>query len=138
MGQKHDSHRLGQAPPAEEALNWDFYDLDFSVHKSRRYHEKLSAFYAAWRDRMRITTAIAGSAAFFIVVAHEQTAAEVITAFIGLWAILDIIVMPDKKHDLHNSLCKRFTGLAAKIEQMPPTEETLRELKAERLVLEQN
>jgi len=87
---------------------------------------------------MRIVTAIAGSGAFFVVVAQYQHAAEIVTAFVGLWAILDIIVMPDKKHDIHNDLCKRFTSLAAKIQHLPRTEESLRELVGERLVLEQS
>ncbi|HEY8335302.1 MAG TPA: hypothetical protein VIQ05_16030 [Tardiphaga sp.] len=116
----------------------DFEDLDFAIHRSRRYHEKLAAFFAAWRDRMRVVTAVAGSAAFFVVVGKYQHAAEVLTAFIGLWAILDIIIMPDKKHDAHNALSKQFTALAAKIESSPKTEGALRDLKTERLLIEVN
>jgi hypothetical protein len=127
---------LGQAAAAEE-IALEFHHLNFAVQKSRRYHEKLSAFYGKWRDRMRVVTAIAGSGAFVVVVAKYQHAAEWITAFVALWAVLDIIIMPDKKHDLHNELCKRFTGLAAKLHQIPRTPESLRELTAERLILEQ-
>jgi hypothetical protein len=135
--QRKQDDRLGQADAAQEEIELEFYHLDFAVQKCRRYHEKLSGFYGKWRDRMRVVTAVAGSGAFLIVVAQYQHAAEWITAFIALWAVLDIIIMPDKKHDLHNDLCKRFTGLAAKIKQLPMTPETLRELTAERLLLEQ-
>jgi len=137
-GQENPSHGLGPAPSAEERLAGEFYDLDFSVHRSRRYHEKLARFYASWRDRFRIVTACAGSGAFLLIVRDFQVAAEFVTAFVALWAVVDIIVGPDKKHDLHNELCKRFTGLAAKIQQVPNTKESLRELVAERLLIEQN
>jgi hypothetical protein len=136
------SDRLGPAEAGQEKgrewLEGEFYDLDFSIQRSRRYHEKLSSFYGAWRDRMRVVTAIAGSGAFFVVVAKYQHTAEIVTAFVGLWAVLDIILMPDKKHDRHNELCKRFIGLASKLQQLPHTEESLRELTAERLLLEEN
>ena len=56
----------------------------------------------------------------------------------ALWAILDIIVMPDKKHDRHNELCKRSTGLAGKVARTARTEASYAELKAERLLLEEN
>lgn len=132
---------MGQTATAEgrdeEELKWQFYDLDFSIQRSRRYHEKLAAFFASWRNRFRIVTVLAGSGAFFAVVGKYQHAAELITAFIGLWAILDIIFMPDKQHDLHNELSRSFTALAAKLQQMPQTPATLRELTAERLLLEQ-
>lgn len=130
--------RLGQASQAKVDLDQEFFSLDFSIHKSRRYHEKLASFYAGWRDRMRVVTAVAGSAAFFIVVARSQHAAEVITAFVALWAVLDIIFMPDKKHDKHNELGKRFTALAVKMHQSPQTADALHELTAERLLIEEN
>jgi hypothetical protein len=138
MARQKQRDGLGQAQTAEEDLKEKIFDLDFSVHKSRRYHEKLCAFYGAWRDRMRIVTAIAASGAFFIVVVDYKFTAELITAFVGLWTILDIIVMPDKKHDKHNELCKRFTALAAKIQRMQQTEGAYQELVAERLLLEEN
>jgi hypothetical protein len=137
MGQNK-SHGLGQTNQAKGELEQEFFSLDFSVHKSRRYHEKLAAFYGSWRDRMRVVTAIAGSGAFFIVVSGWQHTAVAITAFVALWAILDIIVMPDKKHDRHNELCKRFTSLAAKIQRSLLTKEALKELIAERLLIEEN
>lgn len=138
QSERREDDGLGSStPPAEEGLNDRFYDLEFSVQRSRRYHEKLTGFYGKWRDRIRIVTAIAGSGAFLIVVAKHQTAAEWITGFIALWAVLDIIIMPDKKHDLHNESCKRFVALAAKIQQSQKTEAALRDLTGERLLIEE-
>ncbi|UYN94906.1 MAG: hypothetical protein KIT25_23295 [Enhydrobacter sp.] len=145
MGTQEAGQRDGLGPTEaakeerrREDLEGGFYDLDFAAHRCRRYHEKLTVFYGAWRNAFRVVTVLAGSSAFFVVVAEFQSLAVFITAFVGLWAILDIVWMPDKKHDLHNELCKRFIGLAAKIERAPRTEEALRELRAERLLIEQN
>src|SRR6266851_5988928 len=106
--QRKQDDGLGQAAAtAAEEMMLEYHHLNFAVQKSRRYHEKLSGFYGKWRDRMRVVTAVAGSGAFLIVVASSQHAAEWITAFVALWAVLDIIIMPDKKHELHNELSKR-------------------------------
>lgn len=134
-----DSNGLGQTEASKEAgLKDEFYDLDFSVQKSRRYHEKLSGFYGNWRDRIRVVTVIAGSSAFLLVVKDWQRAAEAITAFVALWAVLDIIIRPDKKHELHDELGRKFTALAARLQEAPQTAEALRALTAERLRIEEN
>ena len=135
-GQLH-SDGLGQSgAAAEEALKYQFESLSFSVQKNRRYHEMLCGFYGAWRDRMKVVTAAAGSGAFIIVTARYQHAAEILSAFIALWATLDIIVSPDKKADRSRDLTEKFVELATRIEQAPLTEASLRQLKSERLQIE--
>lgn len=134
LGSTQTSKEGGREPDVEG----DFYDLEFAVHRCRRYHEKLAIFYDFWRNVFRVVTVIAGSGAFFVVVAKNQELATFVTAFVGLWAVLDIVWAPDKKHDLHKDLCKRFIGLAAKIEESPQTEEALRKLRADRLSIEQD
>jgi hypothetical protein len=123
---------------AEKELKGQIYDLSFSVHKSRRYHEKLFAFYGAWRDWMKIVTVIAGSGAFFLLTADSKVAAEFMTAFVALWAVLDIVIKPDKKAEKHSELLKGFTSLAAQIEEMPHTSEAYKQLAASRLRLEES
>jgi hypothetical protein len=88
---------LGQAQTAEEGLKWKFYDLNFSVSRSRRYHEKLCAFYGGWRDAVKIVTVIAGSGLFLLVLAEHKLAAELLAGFVALWAMIDYLVGPDKK-----------------------------------------
>jgi hypothetical protein len=137
-GQNPQSDGLGQAQAAEERerLNWDFYDLDFSVRKSRRYHEKLSAFYGLWRDWVKIVTIVSGSGLFFLLMAQAKGVAEILAGFVAVWAALDYIVSPDKKAEQHHELCQQFIDLAIKFERAPRTQETYRELAAERLELE--
>ncbi|MGY3347147.1 MULTISPECIES: hypothetical protein [unclassified Bradyrhizobium] len=103
---------LGQAETAQERLNWDFYDLDFTVQRSRRYHEKLCGFYGVWRDWLKIVSVVAGSGVFVLLMASASHAAEIISAFVAAWAILDFIVEPTKKADQHCELGKKFTDLA--------------------------
>jgi len=134
--QDHRKHGLGQAAPAEERLKWDIYDLDFSVRKSRRYHERLCGFYGVWRDWVKIVTVVAGSGLFFLVFAGAKSAAEILAGFVALWAAVDYMVAPDKKAEKHRDLCERFIELAKQIETMPQTEKAYRQLAAERLELE--
>jgi hypothetical protein len=127
---------LGQAEAAEETLKGDFYDLDFSAQKSRRYHEKLSTFYGVWRDAVKIVTVISGSGLWFLLFAGAQHFAEWLAAFIAVWAALDYLISPDKKAEKHSDLREEFTDLAKKIALAPRTDEAYRNLLAERLDLE--
>lgn len=140
MGQgKHENDGLGSAPPdAAEAedLGWRFYDLDFSVRKSRRYHEKLCAFYGVWRDWVKIVTVLAGCGAFFLIFADAKHAAEVFTAFVAAWAAVDYMVAPDKKAEKHRDLREEFIDLAKRIQTSARTEKAYHALEAERLELE--
>jgi hypothetical protein len=113
-----------------------YYDLDFSVRKSRRYHEKLCAFYGVWRDWVKIVTVLAGSGAFFLIFADAKHAAEILAAFVAAWAAIDYMVAPDKKAEKHRELCEAFIDLAKQIETTPRTEKAYRTLAAERLELE--
>lgn len=129
---------MGQAEtPEQEELKWQIYDLSFSVHKTRRYHEKLCAFYSGWRDWIKIVTVISGSGAFFLLLADWDKLAGIFSAIVALWAILDIVVSPDKLAEKHSDLFKQFTALAGRIEAAPRTDEAYRELQAARFVLEE-
>jgi hypothetical protein len=61
---------------------------------------------------------------------------EWLTGFVGLWAILDIVIRPDKMHDLHSELRVRFIGLAIRLQQTQRTKASLAELTAQRLEIE--
>lgn len=132
----HQDNGLGSAKAAEEKLKLDIYDLDFSVRKSRRYHEKMRAFYGAWRDWVKIVTVLTSSGLFFLLLADAERVATLLAAFVAAWAVLDFILTPDKKAEQHRDLCERFIDLASKITKMPRTEEAYRALAAERLEIE--
>lgn len=106
------------------------------MHKSRRYHEKLSAFFARWRDRSRILTVVFGSGAFLIVANGLGQIAVVASAVVALWAILDLVLMPDKKAETHTALSRRFTALAAEIATAPRNNRSLSKLTTKRLEIE--
>jgi hypothetical protein len=136
MGREEQNDGLGQAEAAQEGLKWDFYDLDFSVQKSRRYHEKLAAFYGVWRDWIKIVSVIAGSGVFLLLLASATRFAEVFAAFVALWAILDYVIKPAEKADDHSELGQKFTDLAIRIAKSPRTPEAVGELSATRMEIE--
>jgi hypothetical protein len=129
---------LGQAATSEEEVNDQAFDLSFSVHKSRRYHEKLCGFYSWWRDSMKLVTAVSGSGVFVLLFASWTTLGTALSAFVALWAILDIVIGPDKKAELHKDFCQRFTELAAQMEGVEPALESLRRWRAARLDIEKD
>jgi len=136
-GQEPRNDGLGQAATAEEeGLKWAFYDLDFSVRKSLRYHEKLCAFYGVWRDWIKIVSVVAGSGVFLLLLASATHFAEVFAGFVALWAILDYIIQPDKKAEKHCDLGERFSDLAIKLARSAKTQEEYNELLATRLEIE--
>lgn len=129
---------MGPTETTQEELNGRWNDLGFAVHRTRRYHEMMTAFYARWRDSMKIVTVIAGSGAFFLIFSGAEAVAGAISAFIAMWAVLDIITAPDQKAKLHADLCRSFLALAAKIEAGPVTPGRYAELSAARLELERD
>jgi hypothetical protein len=135
-------HGLGQAESAgqaaQERLETDIFHLDFSVRKSRRYHEKLCAFYGGWRDWGKIITVVASSGAAVLVFSGTKYLAELFVSIAGLWAVIDLLATPDKMAQQHCGLRDRFTELATKIELMPHTREDYRKLAAERLQIERD
>ncbi len=98
----------------------------------------LCSFYGAWRDWMRIITAIAGSGAFVLIKAKIEVWAELLSAFVALWAVVDIIVSPDKKGERHSRLCEQFTRLAERIARSQRTQEAYDENLAARLRIERD
>jgi hypothetical protein len=131
---------LGQADAAkaaQERLEANTYSLDFSVRESRRYHEKLCAFYGGWRDWEKIVTIVASSSvASSLIFADAKLAAEIVASLVALWATIDYMIAPDKRAEKHCDLRDRFIELAAKIQLMPHTEAAYKELAAARLELE--
>src|SRR5688572_24716946 len=118
----HEDNGLGSpAPTGAEAedLKWRFYDLDFSVRKSRRYHEKFCAFYGWWRDAVKVVTVIAGSGLFLLLIGDWKHTAEWLAAFVALWAMLDYLATPDKKAEKHCELNKRFIELGIRVQNAP-------------------
>ncbi len=127
------------APEGQMTWNDDgFYDVSFAVNKSRRYHAKMRAFYQASHDYATAATAISGTSGFVAVLADASTAAKVLTAIVAVASTLDLVFGFDKKASLHDNLCRRFTDLAAKIEDTKPTLENFHKIREERINIEKD
>ncbi len=120
-------------------MSWDddgFYDASFAINKSRRYHAKMRAFYQAAHDYSTAATAISGTSGFVAVLAWAPRVALALTAIVAISSTLDLVFGFDKKALVHDGLCRRFTALAAKIEDTPATLENLCKVKEARLEIE--
>lgn len=126
-----------QAPQrSKEGLDDEFHDLDFAVQKSRRYHEKLAHFYGFWRDLNKWGTLVSGSGAFLLFFGGADKLAGAISALIALGGLIDLVVSPDKKAQLHNDLRNEFIDLGVELENTARDDLSLRKLKAIRLTIE--
>lgn len=116
----------------------DFYDCSFSVHKSRRYHAKMRAFYRNCYDLTVAATALTGSAAFVSLLGNTAALAQWLTGIVAIASTLELVFGLSKKADLHDNLCRRFTELAANMEKMDTTDENLQDARAQRLLIERD
>jgi hypothetical protein len=122
-------------------MSWDdgdFYDVAFAIHRSRRYHAKMRAFYQTFHDYTTAATAISGASGFVAIVADAAVIAKVLTAIVAIASSLDLVFGFDKKAALHDGLCRRFTDLAARLEEWDQTIENLRRAKEARLEIEKD
>ena len=115
----------------------DYFDADFSVQKSRRYHAKLRAFYLALSNGTKVASAVSATSAFAFLLSGKPEIATWLAAVIGIVSTFDLVLQFDAKGRLHDDLCKGFTALAAKIVVLPATEQSLQQVKVRRLELEQ-
>lgn len=116
------------------------YAASFSIHKSRRYHAKMRAFYRGCYDLTTAATAITGSGAFVALIGSpgSDQLAKWLTGIVALSSTMNLVFGFAKKADIHDALCRRFTELAAKLEEWPATEESLQRARAERLAIEKD
>lgn len=105
--------------------------MDFRLHKSIRYHEKLRAFYDFLHNTAVVATAVSSTSAFFLLVASEPYIATYLTALVGLASVLDWVLQFEKKARLHDGLRGRLTDLAADAALKDVTEPTLRFVRSE-------
>ncbi|MEC5293453.1 MULTISPECIES: hypothetical protein [unclassified Aurantimonas] len=116
----------------------DYFDADFSVHKSRRYHAKFRAFYLALSNGTKVASAVSSTSAFAFLLSGKPEVATWLAAVVGIVSTFDLVLQFDAKARLHDKLCQGFTTLAARIVVLPATEESLREVKIDRLELERD
>ena len=115
-----------------------YYDVCFSVEKSRRYHAKMQAFYDWSYNLTRAATALTGTASFFVLLAKGTEIAKYLTAVVAAAAGLDSVFRFNRKARTHEALCRRFTELSSKIAGWEPNPANLKKARAERLKIERD
>jgi hypothetical protein len=97
---------LGQgASAAEKKLTWDdepFYLVSFGIHKSRRYHAKISALYQGLSDIVLSLNAILGAGAFISLIGGKSTIiAQTLIGIVAVGSALDKVLGFAKKAKQH-------------------------------------
>jgi hypothetical protein len=134
---------LGQgtaAAAAAEKVTWDsypYYLARFGVHKSRRYHAKMSGAFQSLSSAVLAINALAGAGAFIALLGGKSTLpAQILIGLVAAASAIDTVLGFSKRSKRHFDLCRRFTELAASIEEWEPTETNLKKAKARRLYIE--
>lgn len=101
---------------------WHCANLEFAVHRSRRYHNKLKAYYDGLNRTAMTLVLIGGSAAFGNLTAQAGIApsgiswlAVIASAAVTTLAAFDRTFGLAEKAKLHQDLYRRFSALAADI-----------------------
>lgn len=115
-----------------------YYDVCFSIEKSRRYHQKMQAFYDWIYNLTRAATALTGTASFFVLLAKGTEIAKYLTGIVAIAATLDSIFRFNRKARAHEALCRRFTDLSSKIAGWEPIPANLKKARVERLKIERD
>jgi hypothetical protein len=114
-----------------------YYLVSFGIHKSRRYHAKMSGLYQGISDLILSLNAIAGAGAFIALIGGKDTLfAQILVGVVALGSALDRVLGFSKRAKRHYDLCRRFTELAASLENWEATENNRRKAAAARLRLE--
>jgi len=136
---------LGQgtaSTSSAQKITWDsypYYLARFGVHKSRRYHAKMSGVFQGLNDFVLSVNAVAGAGAFIALLGGKSTL--VVQALIGTVAALsavDNVLGFSKRSKQHYDLCRRFSDLAASIEEWDATETNLKKANARRIKIEED
>jgi hypothetical protein len=120
-------------------LESELIAAEFGVHKSIRYHARRRAFLNALHRGTLAIVSLSGTATFVALIGGESVAAKWVALGIAILAGLDAIIGYAEHARTHDSLYRRFCDLAAEIARIPnPTEDQIREWRAQRLTIEKD
>ncbi len=94
----------------------DFYQLDFAVNRSLRYHSSRRRFFEWLHNTAMFLTTVSGSGAVVSAFAEAGWGTKVFSAIVALAAGLDGAFGFSKKARRYDSLYRRFADLAAKLD----------------------
>jgi hypothetical protein len=117
----------------------EYWDIYFAVHKSRRYHSKMQAFYQWASDLVLASNSLLGTAAFVALLGGKSgVLVQVLVGIVAGASALDTAFKWSRKTRTYSELSRRFTELAAKIEEWPPTPANYRKASSERVKIEKD
>lgn len=121
-------------------MSWsgEGYETCVAVHKSRHYHAMMRDFYRRCADLTTAISALSGTSAFVALFLADRAsvAAKALTGIIAITSVLNLVFGFSKKADLHDTLCRRFTELAAEMAAWPETETNITKARTKRIRLE--
>ena len=140
---------MGQTATAPEASegevephSWDddpYYVVSIGVHKSRRYHMKMCAFYQSMNDFVLGANAILGASAFMALLGGKNTLlAQILIGIVAALSATDNVLGFGKKSKLHADLGRQFTDLAANMALWDADKQNYRKACAERIKIEKD
>ncbi|MDR7119025.1 hypothetical protein [Caulobacter sp. BE254] len=122
-------------------MSWDhgdYFQIRFSIGRSRRYHSMMRDFYRRLADLVTAIGAVSGTSAFVALFLSDRSSllAKWLTGVIATASILNLVFGFGKKADLHDKLCKDFTKLASEMISLPANKQNLLAICAKRILIE--
>jgi hypothetical protein len=121
----------------EKELAGEWYQLDFSIARSLRYHAKRRSFFQRCNQLTRALIAITSAGAIAAFVADNAGGAVVVLGVIvGLATALDLVFDYSQRAMDYDGLYRRFADLNIRWASVDRTLENYRLLTVERLIIE--
>ncbi len=137
MGQTAAAAKTEEVKPT-----WDddpFYLISIAIHKSRRYHSKMSAFFQMLSSFVLSSNAILGVGAFIALIGGKDgEIAKYLVGFVAIASAVDNVFGFAKKAKVHADLCRKFTDLAANVAMWDATDNNYKKAMAERIRIEKD
>jgi hypothetical protein len=99
----------------------------------------MSGVFQGFNDFVLAVNAVAGASAFIALLGGKSTLlAQVLIGMVAAFSAVDNVLGFSKKSKRHFDLCRRFSELAASIEEWDATETNLKKAKARRIRIEED
>ena len=119
-------------------LDRGWHGLLFAVRKSVRYHERRQRFFLSCNRFISFVTAASGTAAVVTLLNDaDKTVVMSIALLITLAGLMDLVFGTARRISEHGNLAREFVALERRMTLAERSPETLRELTAARLRIEE-
>jgi hypothetical protein len=125
----------------KEQNTWNddpYYKISLAVHRSRRYHAKMRAHYERLSNLILAANAILGTGAFVSLFGPNGAIPKVLIGIVAAGSALDRVLGFAHKAKVYDGLCRRFTELAAGLEQWDATPANLKKATSKRYKIEED